>query len=479
MNPSRRYLQPLLVATSCALVASCGGSSGTPLVVLPTPVGNNPTGTWAWMTGNHLVGTPGTYGTEGNAAAGNTPGARVGSLGWSDATGNLWLFGGLGYDSAGNGGDLNDLWRFNIATGQWTWVSGAATANGAGVYGTQGTPSATNVPGARESGVAWIDAAGHLWLFGGAGYDSTGTAAALNDVWEFSAALGEWTWIGGASTANASGSYGTKGTAAAGNTPGAREVSASWVDASGNLWVFGGVGFDSAGTSGNLNDLWEFSPATGQWTWISGSATVSAAGVYGTKGTAAAGNAPGARYAAAAWTDTAGNLWLLGGSGLDSGGNSGVLNDLWEFTPATGLWTWVGGSSTVNAVGVYGTESTAAAGNGPGARQASVAWTDASGNLWLSGGLGYDGTGTNGYLSDVWKFSPATGQWTWLNGSATANSVGAYGTEGTAAAANTPGARFGARSWTDASGNLWLFGGQGADSAGSAGYLNDLWVYAP
>ena len=479
MKHPRRYSSPVFVAVSCVLLAACHGSSGTSPLILPTPVGNNPTGTWAWVSGANVVGAKGTYGTQGTAAPSNTPGARIGSLGWTDASGNLWLFGGLGYDSTGNGGDLNDLWKFSTATGQWTWVGGSFTANATGVYGTQGQPALTNVPGARESGVSWIDAAGNLWLFGGAGYDATGTAAGLNDVWEFNPGVGEWTWVGGSTTANAAGIYGTKGAPAAGNMPGAREVSASWVDASGNLWVFGGSGFDSVGASGDLADLWEFSPTTGQWTWISGASTVNAAGVYGTKGTAAVTNAPGARYAAVTWIDASGNLWLMGGSGFDSAGTNGYLNDLWEFSPTAGQWTWVSGSNMANTVGTYGTESTGSTGNAPGGRQAAVSWTDASGNLWLSGGVGFDGTGTNGYLNDLWKFTPSNAQWTWMNGAAAANGSGAYGTKGTAASANSPGARFGARSWTDASGHLWLFGGQGADSAGSAGYLNDLWQYTP
>jgi len=479
MKRLRRHLNPLLVATSCALVASCGGSSRTNSLTLPTPVGGNPIGTWDWISGANVVDASGSYGSLGVAAASNTPGARTGSMGWTDASGNLWLFGGLGYDAEGNAGDLNDLWMFNPATGQWAWIYGAGTVNQKGVYGTQGVAAAANVPGARESGASWTDAAGNLWLFSGAGYDSAGTSAALNDVWEFSRTTGQWTWIGGASTVNAIGTYGTKGTAAAGNMPGAREVSASWVDASGNLWVFGGLGLDSVGTSGDLNDLWEFNPSSGQWTWITGASTVNASGVYGTKGAATAGSVPGARYAATSWIDSAGNLWLMGGSGYDSSGTNGSLNDLWEFTPSTGLWTWVSGASSANALGVYGTEGTAAATNGPGARQAPFAWTDAAGDVWLSGGIGYDGSGVNGYLNDLWKFSPGTGQWTWVNGAATASAVGVYGTKGTAASANTPGARFGARPWIDAAGSLWLFGGQGVDSAGSVGELNDLWKYAP
>ena len=34
--------------------------------------------------------------------------------------------------------------------------------------------------------------------------------------------------------------------------------------------LFGGGGYDSAGVDGGLNDLWEFSPSTGMWTWFNG-----------------------------------------------------------------------------------------------------------------------------------------------------------------------------------------------------------------
>ncbi len=52
--------------------------------------------------------------------------------------GNLWLFGGGGYDSTGKEGVLNDVWKFTPSTtgdtGEWTWMvaaaqSGAMTAN--------------------------------------------------------------------------------------------------------------------------------------------------------------------------------------------------------------------------------------------------------------------------------------------------------------------------------------------------------------
>ena len=35
------------------------------------------------------------------------------------------------------------------------------------------------------------------------------------------------------------------------NVPGARDSSATWIDSSGNLWLFGGNGYDSYGNQGN------------------------------------------------------------------------------------------------------------------------------------------------------------------------------------------------------------------------------------
>ena len=57
------------------------------------------------------------------------------------------------------------------------------------------------------------------------------------------------------------------------------------------------------------------------------------AGVYGTLGSAAAGNLPGSRTEGVAWTDIYGNFWLFGGSGADAQGVIGYLNDLWEIMP--------------------------------------------------------------------------------------------------------------------------------------------------
>ena len=434
---------------------------------------------WTWMSGADTSNQSGVYGTEGIAAAANVPGARTGAVSWIDSNGNLWLFGGDGYDSAVNEGILlNDLWEFNPTSKTWTWMSGSSTGSGTGVYGTQGVPAAANVPGDRMWAVSWIDASGNLWLFGGLGLGSGGEYPYLNDLWEFSPTSKTWTWMSGSSTGGATGVYGTQGAPAAANVPGGRVGAVSWTDASGNLWLFGGQGYDSAGSEAYLDDLWEFNPTSNTWTWISGADTGGQPGIYGTLGVPAAANVPGGREFAVSWIDGSGNLWLFGGYGFDSIGNGPVLNDLWEFNPTAYTWTWMSGSSTAGATGVYGRQGVPAAPNIPGAREGTVNWIDGSRNLWLFGGWGEDSTGTFGYLNDLWEFNSTSNTWTWMSGADTGSQPGIYGTLGVPAA-NVPGSRASAVSWIDASGNFWLFGGYGYDSVGNEGYLNDLWRYQP
>jgi len=435
------------------------------------------------MSGNNTIVPPGQNGTP----AANVPGARIASVSWADSSGNLWLFGGVGYDSAGLDGELNDLWEY-IPTNpfrEWTWIGGSKTANAVGVYGTLGLAAADNMPGGRQNAASWIDSAENLWLFGGDGNDGTGKEGFLNDLWKFNLTSKEWTWVSGSNSvgANSSGQtgvYGTEGVAAASNVPGSRYQTSSWIDISGNLWLFGGEGIDANGKYGTLNDLWEFNTSKSEWVWMGGSDKMtcgadgfcSQPGVYGTQGVASATNVPGSRFAATSWTDMNGNFWLFGG------GDYGYLNDLWEFNPTTKEWKWVSGSNTAGSnggaesqSGVYGTKGIAAVSNVPGGRFSSVGWIDNGGNLWLFGGQ--SASPNSVYFNDLWKFNPNTSEWTWISGSSTAGASGVYGTQGVAGTGNVPGAREGAVGWTDDSGDLWLFGGA------FNGYYNDLWRYQP
>jgi len=389
----------------------------------------------------------------------------------------LTACGGGGGTTAGTGGGGGTNPPPSTAN-EWAWISGSSTANQPGDYGTKGVASASNVPGARSSAVSWTDSSGNFWLFGGNGYDAAGTQGALNDLWEFSPTTKEWTWVSGSSAANNSGVYPTEGSAPDGDVPGARAAAVGWTDSSSNLWLFGGYGYGVSGDANLLNDLWEFNTTTKQWTWVAGSEIVNQPGVYGTQGVASAGNTPGARDAAVGWTDNSGNLWLFGGDAIDSSG-SGFINDLWEFNTTTKQWTWVGGSDTANQPAVYGTQGVTSASSTPGARGPAATWTDSNGNFWLFGGLEgwFSGSGRVPVLNDLWEFSPATNEWTWVSGSDTANQPGVYGTLGVASASNSPGTRSNAVSWTDSSGHFWLFGGEAIDSSGTYGDIDDLWEF--
>jgi hypothetical protein len=486
---------------------------------------------WTWINGTKTAGINGTpqYGSFPAAPPTtvpnpytNTPGVRDSGAAWTDASGNMWLFGGFGFELAGKAapdtmaGFLNDLWECppnGKDYCEWQLLEPAVAGkfphaqdeDEGGVYGTQGAAAAGNLPGGRWGPASWADASGNLWMFGGQGDDANGNAGLLNDLWKYNIGSGQWAWVAGSKFVNQAGAY--SGTA----TPGARWTPAYWTDQAGNFWLFGGFGYDANGQVGMLNDLWEYTG--GNWVWVSATVPNSNLfnqnGVYGTRGTAAAGTTPGGRQTAAAWTDATGNLWLFGGEGEDATGTAnGILNDMWEYNITNNQWTWVDGSNTANQDGNYGLQpligpsnTTTAAGTVgltpvspgifPGSRWGANAWTDFDGNLWLFGGWGLDSTGTNGngYLNDLWAYTPNAvagqpGTWTWVKGSNTGNENGIYGTTTRPYFTKvdwTPGARRGAMSWRDNLGELWLFGGQGYDSTSTNGngFLNDQWRYLP
>jgi len=467
---------PSSPAQTCGVVNGSGAANAN-VTNITVNCGHNE---WAWMSGsNDATKNGATYGTLGVAAAANVPGFRnFGAVSWTDTSGNLWLFGGneATPQTPTNSGDLNDLWKYNIASGLWTWVSGSNSLNQNGNYGVLNTAATTNVPGTRDSAVSWIDSSGNLWLFGGFGNDSVGTVGYLNDLWEYSVSSNEWTWKGGSNLANQNGNFGTLNVAAATNVPSGRGFS-TVQNISGEVWLFGGFGNDSSappGTQGNLNDLWEYTISSGVWTWMGGSNLVGQVGVYGTKGTAALGNIPGARYSSVTWTDTSGNFWLFGGSNLEADGVTvDFYNDLWEFSTVSKEWTWMNGTNLLNQNGTYGVLGTAALGNTPGARGNLFSWTDLSGNFWLFGGFGNDSTAPQVELNDLWEYSVSSNEWTWKNGPNVGNLDGTFGTLGQLAPGNIPASRDGGASWTDASGNFWLFSGEGTNT------FNDLWMYLP
>jgi len=421
---------------------------------------------WTWMGGPQAVGLPAVYGMVGVPAATNTPGTRGGSLVAGDSSGALWLFGG-----GTNAGYLNDLWRLDPITLQWTWVSGTNQLDDPGMYETKGVPGGT--PPARSGGGAWTDAMGNVWIFGGATMNSANSQNILNDLWEFDVATKQWIWIGGSNKPNS-------GVSTTPPQPGNIFSPAYCKDDQGNFWLFGGnqdtPPFPDAET---VRQLWEFSPVTQKWTYVDVSGTFNDIGSYGTQRLASASNHPGARSDSACWSDRSGNIWIFGGSGNDSGQDAPAadpfLNDLWMFNPSTKEWTWEAGSNLFLAQGDYGTRGVEAPTNVPSPRVSTTGWTDAQGNLWLFGGQTIDanhsyGSGSN----DLWRYSPITGNWTWMAGSSLDNAPNSYGILGVPSATATPGGRIQPIGWAGSNGDLWLYGG-----GSSSGDQTDVWRYEP
>ncbi|MDD3266415.1 MAG: kelch repeat-containing protein [Burkholderiales bacterium] len=293
---------------------------------------NTTTNKWKWVSGDKLINANGVYGRKGIPDSLNTPGARLGSVGFADESGHLWMFGGA--DSISTLNDYNDLWKFNTTTNQWTWVNGESTINSYGVYGIQQMPNVLNKPGARLDSVGWVDNTGNFWLFGGNGRDGIGFLIGdLNDLWRYNPNTNIWTWMSGSNMSNKYGMYGQLGVSSQNSIPGAREhrIPLAWVDTQGSFWMLAGDGY-GANSKGLLNDLWQYNPTNNQWAWMGGSNESAAIGSYGMLGSSSGGY-PGARRDSVGWVLPNGAIAIFGGYGYTENA-SGLLNDLWQFNPS-------------------------------------------------------------------------------------------------------------------------------------------------
>lgn len=215
---------------------------------------------WAWMAGNKINTYFGIYGTKGVPSTTVFPGGRFAGGSWADTTaGDLYLFAGYGYgDMYDIGGKyLNDLWRYHISTGEWTWLKGSTTSSQPSAYGSVGVGNFATGPGGRYGFSSAKDPSGAFWLFGGI-QDGQGSAPILlRDLWKYDPVTNFWTWYGGTYAGNQLGIYGTQGVPASTNSPGARYYSTSWCDVAGNFYIFGGNG-NAESTNGYLSDLWKY-----------------------------------------------------------------------------------------------------------------------------------------------------------------------------------------------------------------------------
>jgi len=418
-------------------------------------------GEWTWLSGDSIGGSGAVYGIQGVPSVNNHPPGGYEYIEWKDKQGNFWVHSGWIFYA--------DLWKYNPATNEWTWVKGNGLMNQAPVYGTQGVPSITNSPGSRVSGIpTWVDTTGNLWLFGGSYANMY-----KNDLWKYDIATNEWTWMKGDSTGSPYGVHGTMGVPSPLNVPGGRqETSSAWTDISNNLWLFGGAGLGDIGGGGYLNDLMKYDISTNEWTWMNGSASENDTGNYGMKGVSSPANKPSARWTYSKWHDRLGNLWILGGSN-----NLGTLNDLWKFDVGINEWTWISGPKTFMDFGMYQGYCAFDTINIPRARfENRSAVTDNCGRFWLFGGFMNNNVPNMGFLNDLWVFDPTTLQWNWVSGTNVNAQMGSYGTKGVSSPANIIPSRGGADAWWGNDNRLYIFGGTRYPWPS---YMFDLWVFTP
>lgn len=412
---------------------------------------------WMWVKGSNSTYSDGSFGQQNVAESSNTPRALSGAVVWREENGNVLLFGG----SWGHLDDQysGDLWRWDGVN--WTWVKGSGKQNQISLFGEQGIPSSSNLPGSRFYPAVWHDPDGYVHIYGGVGNDANlAYGDGLCDWWKWDGT--DWTWESGIKEIMEKGNYGSKGIRSIENSPGPRENAASWIDSQNNFWLFGGAGLDDDYQSGSLNDLWKWDGEV--WTWVSGGDLIEEKGNYGAQGVASSSNVPGGRFDAATWTDSDDNLWLFGGWGNDANNYHSLLNDLWKWDGDN--WVWISGSKLSESKGNYGVLGVGDASNQPPCRFSASTWVDLQGNLWLFGGNAFTANYQIVALNDLWKWDGEV--WTWMSGSDAPNGQGIYGTKDVADPANSPGARSMASSAVDQEGNLWLFGGGG---------FSDLWKW--
>ena len=257
----------------------------------------------------------------------------------------------------------------------------------------------------------------------------------------------------------------------------------TWVDYDGNIWTFGGIGFERKySLAVTLNSLWHHKTTTGIWEVYLGEnsknkplprSQAASCGIHNKFFVVFGGCSdhmkalddlwlfniqgknwtkierhtstlyPRARSKAAYWCYN-GVMWVYGGKNTIGE----PLNDFWKLDLLTLTWEKI--STTNNQT--------------PNNRYGAITWTVLD-DLYLYGGYTVSNFENHsnllrGMSSDLWVFSVKSQSWNKLTGS---NSIetASHRSIHVASKKNTPGCLADAASWTDDNGNLWMYGGFG------------------
>jgi len=337
----------------------------------------------------------GIYGTEGIPDSSNGPGNRFGSTIWEDHLGHIWMFGG-----GTSGYSYSDLWKYNIATNNWTWMKGPDHWEIPGVYGFKGISDSINNPSPRREAVGWVDSDNNLWMFGGFNTYYNIDDQYRNDLWMYNTVTNEWTWQGGDSLVNSGGASGNKGIPNTIYFPRSRACTCSWSDDSDNFYLYGGRGGPI--NYYTLGDVWRYNRNTKEWTWLSGPLQEDSAGTIGSYCDAQENFFPTTRQQATCVKLDSSKIFLFGG--LDRWWHAqyiSISNDAWIYDFKQNKWSIVWGDLPIYP-GKFGIQGVYDSTNNPRSRYGAISWKGKAGTVWIYGGDYYVDDRTQG---DLWKFT--------------------------------------------------------------------------
>jgi hypothetical protein len=166
------------------------------------------------------------------------------------------------------GAQFNDLWRYRVSDGMWTWIHGVNTTGSGGVRGTKGVADPANMPNARILATPFNVKEEELWILCGTNVGTLQTCrtrcsspnkfpfhvagAPQQDLWRFRINDTTWTFMNGTSSSFVIGVYGTMGVPDPGNYPSSRTWTTGFYDPFEHaLWAH--AGFCKSTTGAHLS----------------------------------------------------------------------------------------------------------------------------------------------------------------------------------------------------------------------------------
>lgn len=319
--------------------------------------------------------------------------------------------------------------------------------------------------------ISWISA-DNIYLYGSTTYAQSSGASSF---WVYNTTIKQWKCI---QTSSSTLSYGTKGVFSPTNNPGNRLYGIPFVDAAGNLYLYGG--------NAN-NELWKFDITLQQWAWIGGyNTTTNNNGLSGAIGVESPDYIPSRYISGDAVLGDDGMIYLYGAYTVSVNSSTyNVRNELWRYNPTNNQWSVIyknnfntGSISSYTLgqnVGQVGVESPS---NCPG--MVSDYFSCFANNcVWLfEGYLGIPSTSVDSFSNKVWKYNLSSSQWTCVKAPNTIAAI--YGTAGVSDNNNHPSILNQTSNGLVINNEVYFLGGYepgGTTTDFSKGFHNSLWKF--